>query len=635
MESPAQHSSIPYRRDIDGLRAVAVLLVLIYHLDSHNLGGGFVGVDVFFVISGYLISSILVRDIEAGTFTFKKFYERRVRRIAPALLAVLAAVSVTAPFLLFPSELTSFAKSLIAAVASFSNFYFLAHTGYFDETGISHPLLHVWSLAVEEQFYLVFPALLLLLHKFFWRRRRIVVVGAFLLSLGLSSHLIATQRSRTFYMLDTRAWELLTGTLLALSIVPALEKRWQRDTISLLGLAAILGSALIYRASTPFPGPAALLPCIGSALVIWAGTETESMAGRILGTRPLVLIGTISYSLYLIHWPIIVFSSMSRLDRVSPANHVYYRMLRVGIASVSILAAYLSYRFIEKPFRDRRLTRRALFSTSLTGAALLVAFAVCVILTSGFPGRFPPQAVTVSRYLQFDPKPTFREGPCFITPQTGYLEFRPDECLRIDRSRSNYLLMGDSHAAHYWYELNALDSKINLLQATATGCKPFIKDEHSHYADCRELFDFIYKDFIGKEPLDAVILSARWSGDDLAELRATLTYLKGHAVRVILIGPSMEYAQPLPRLIATSIVDGRPDDVFREQADEKLKLDVQMRALATEVGVEFLSPASFFCKTSTCDFTLSSSAPVLFDDDHLTLEGSSAVLQAWLAEGRL
>lgn len=635
MESPAQHSNLPYRRDIDGLRAVAVMSVVIYHLDAHHLGGGFIGVDVFFVISGYLISSILFRDLEAGTFTFAKFYERRVRRIAPALIAVLAAVSLAALVFLFPPELTSYAKSLIAAVASASNFYFYAHTSYFDESASTHPLLHVWSLAVEEQFYILFPILLLLLRRFAWRWRKAIVATVFFLSFGLSWALLLTERTRTFYMLDTRAWELLTGSLIALSIFPALRSRWLRDGVSVIGLAAIFGAAAMYRMSTPFPGPAALVPCLGAALVIWSGRESESLAGRILAARPLVFLGTISYSLYLIHWPILVFVLMSRLCSVSPSAHGYYRLLRLGIVCVSIGAAYLSYRFIERPFRDRSVTRRTVFRATLAVSAAMVAFSICLIFTGGLPHRFPAEAVAASRYLEFDAKPAFREGPCFITPQTSYSEFRPDECLRIDPQRPNYLLLGDSHAAEYWHELTRVAPEINVLQATATGCKPFLKGSSHDYRDCRNLIDFIYGDFLEHHPVSAVILSARWGDDDLPDLRSTLVHLKSRGLRVILIGPSMEYAQALPRLIAVFIVEKRPEGVFREQVNEELELDPEMRALAADMGAEYVSPASIFCKTPHCDYITSSGVPVLFDQDHLTPEGAAEVLQTMKTDGRL
>ena len=635
MNSPAQHSSIKYRRDIDGLRAVAVMCVVIYHLDANNLSGGFIGVDVFFVISGYLISSILFRELESESFTFSRFYERRVRRIAPALIAVLTIVSVAAFIFLFPFELTSYAESLIAAIASISNFYFLKHAGYFDQLGNTHPLLHTWSLAVEEQFYISFPVLLLLLRKYAWSWRKAFVTGMFFASFALSWLSVRAEPSRTFYMLDTRAWELLTGSLLSLSMFPTLRKKWICDALSICGVASVVGSAVLYKASTPFPGPAALVPCLGSALVIWAGQERESLAGRLLACGPLVFIGTISYSLYLIHWPLIVFTLMSRLCSVPQSNHLYYKMLKLGILGTSIGGAYLSYRFIEQPFRDKRVSRRMLFSASASFAVVLVVLAAGLISLKGLPNRFPAQAVAVSRYLEFDPKPAFREGACFITPQTTYSAYDQTECLQTDGKRPNYLLFGDSHAAQYWHEMSLAAPEINVLQATATGCKPFIEIKKRDYPDCQRLIQYIYKTFLIQHQLNAVIISARWSDEDLPSLKSSLMYLRSLGIRVILIGPSMEYAQPLPRLIAVALIDRSPSGIYSEQANEKFKLDSKMRTLALAEGVEYLSPIDTLCKFPRCDYITPSGAPLLFDHDHLSPEGSAAVLQVWKAEGKL
>ncbi len=312
----AAGSGLKYRADIDGLRAVAVLSVLAFHIGLSRFGGGFVGVDVFFVISGYLISSIIFADINASRFTITGFYERRIRRIFPALVAMLVVASVVAVIYLLPGELVDYAKSLLAATGSASNVYFWSHSGYF-ASPTSKPLLHTWSLAVEEQFYISFPLFLLLVRRFWPQRLRTAVVALFFLSFVSSCVVVSRNADTAFYMPYTRAWELLLGTLLSLNIFPRLRLAWTRNVATLTGIGMIGWSVLFYSQETLFPGASALLPCVGSALIIWAGEGGTSLVGSALSWRPVVFIGLISYSLYLWHWPVIVLRHMGMLVGLS------------------------------------------------------------------------------------------------------------------------------------------------------------------------------------------------------------------------------------------------------------------------------------------------------------------------------
>ncbi len=294
------HGRVGYRPDIDGLRAVAVVLVLLYHLGVRFARGGLIGVDVFFVISGYLITSIILDDLDAGQFSLLRFYERRVRRIFPALFVVLVATTVVAVWLLLPSELTTYAKSLIAAVFFVANIFYYDLGGYFTSTAESQPLVHVWSLAVEEQFYVFFPLLLMALYRF--RNGAAVAPGLILialLSLGVSIPLVYVSPDAAFYLLPPRAWELLTGCILALGIVPDVTSKFARDILAAAGLVAILVAGAVYNRSVTFPGFAALVPCLGAAAIIHCGRQRDATATKLLASRPEIFIGLISYSLSL------------------------------------------------------------------------------------------------------------------------------------------------------------------------------------------------------------------------------------------------------------------------------------------------------------------------------------------------
>ena len=318
-----------YRPDIDGLRAVAVVPVVLYHAGVPALTGGFVGVDVFFVISGYLITGIVAAGIAAGSFSIVEFYERRARRILPALFVVLAASVAAGWWLLLPEPLERFAKSLLAATLFGSNFWFLdSARDYFAPGSDFAPLLHTWSLAVEEQFYLFFPPLLWAVAR--WRRGREVRLVAWL---SLASFLgavvvVAVDPPLAFYLAPLRIWELGLGALLALRPVPRLAARWQREGLGALGLAGIAVAVFGYDDLTPFPGFAALAPCLGALAIIAVGSG-GSVVNRALAIRPVVFVGLISYSLYLWHWPILAFLRV-RLGEVE---------LPSGVAAVAVLAS--------------------------------------------------------------------------------------------------------------------------------------------------------------------------------------------------------------------------------------------------------------------------------------------------------
>ena len=371
-----------YRPDIDGLRAIAVLPVVFYHVGSQVFGGGFVGVDVFFVISGYLIVSMLAADLDAGRFSIADFYERRIRRLFPALFAMVLVSAIVAALVLPPPGFSDFAKSLAALSLFGSNVWFritAVGNGYFGDDQGCRVLLHTWSLAVEEQFYLIMPLALALLHRHARRWMLLWLSAIALGSFAWAQYGALHSQNFAFYMVFTRAWELLIGSLAALGLAPTLRQRWLRELAAALGVAMIAYAVFFYTKKTPFPGAAALLPCVGAYLVICAGAAGETLAGRGLSIRPLVFVGLISYSLYLWHWPIIAF-----------ADYLIFGDYTATIVAVSFLAAVLSWRFVEQPFRRRRVlaTRRPVLAAGGLALAVTAVLATVVIVDAGVPQRF-------------------------------------------------------------------------------------------------------------------------------------------------------------------------------------------------------------------------------------------------------
>ncbi len=294
---------------MDGLRAVAVLAVVFYHYGFWQVPGGFIGVDIFFVISGFLITCIIHREMADGHFTIRHFYERRIRRIFPALFAMLTVASIAAWFLLFPVDFEAYAKSLVATAFFSTNFEFWREVGYFDVAASLKPLLHLWSIAVEEQFYLLFPALLLLVGTSS-RWKLLSVVGILLIaSFAFSLWAVSDSSSTAFYLLPSRMWELMMGGVVALAPLSSLS-RWWHEVVALAGAALIAWAIWTYDRWMPFPGLPALAPCLGSALVIYAGVG-GNMVSRVLSAKPVVFVGLISYSLYLWHWPVLVFTQIA------------------------------------------------------------------------------------------------------------------------------------------------------------------------------------------------------------------------------------------------------------------------------------------------------------------------------------
>jgi len=462
---------IVYRPDIDGLRAVAILPVILFHAGFDVVRGGFVGVDVFFVISGYLITALIFKEREVGVFSLVQFYERRARRILPALFFVIFCCLPLGWFWLLPNDLHLLADSMIAVVLFVSNVHFYKETGYFAPDAELQPLLHTWSLSIEEQFYLLFPLLIIA----FWRRGRrflgwliasiaalsllIAQFGGHLSDLGA---LIAGEAPFTslpdygFYLLPTRAWELLIGALIAWYLSSREGHREGNDILALLGLASIIYAVLAFDDLTPHPSIHTLLPVAGSALIILFATP-KTICARLLSMPPLVGIGLISYSVYLWHQPVFAFFRIQGPDTTSPLIFFMLTLLSLGLG-------WLTWRFVERPFRDlKRFSRRQVFRYSALGAGVILSVGLSGIIFEGFINRYPDDVRSL--VAATDKKQMGR----YVYVRHKALEGKPF----ADDGRRKVLIVGDSFSqdfANMLVESGELDHISLSVHEIAAAC---------------------------------------------------------------------------------------------------------------------------------------------------------------------
>ena len=493
-ETPAgasRHGAIPHRPEIDGLRGVAVLAVVWFHSGLPGLPGGFAGVDVFFVISGFLITSIIQRDLREGRFSFGYFYQRRFRRIAPALVAVTLATTVGGYVLLLPYELDQFARSAIAAVGMVSNIYFWRTTNYFVFAHGIVPLLHSWSLGVEEQFYLLFPATLVIAQRL--GMPRLVVAAAGILSFILCLVTTWPMPAAAFYLLPTRGWELMIGGALAQANMSV--PREARQAAGLTGIALAAASFVLLTESMSFPGWRALLPTIATALLIASGRET--LAGEALASAPVVYVGRVSYSFYLWHWPIFVFLRHWRADLQLPASWAF------GGIAVAFLLSAASYRWIEQPARNRSTPFRHVLVSCLTGAGVIVLASAVAIAGRGLPQRLPRPVVAIA---------SLRNNYAPLAHRCTNVGF--DQALKNCRigppGEPRLLLWGDSHASAI-SEAVGQASGVPGLVVSEGACAPVPGwPDGEDPRGCRDANARAFQFAIRDRHVSTVVLSAYW-----------------------------------------------------------------------------------------------------------------------------
>lgn len=478
-----------YRKDIDGLRAIAVLPVILFHAGISLFSGGFLGVDIFFVISGYLISGIILNDLEKGNFTIGNFYERRIRRIIPALFTVLIFSSILAYFILLPGEMRKFSQSLFSTIFFASNIFFWLDSNYFDAGSELKPLLHTWSLSVEEQFYIFFPLLMILIWKLPSRSQEMIIFLLLLLSLTITSIPEFANSSTKFYWLPFRAWELLIGvTAMYISKKSLIQNSFINNLASMIGFFAILFPMIFYDSETPTPSLSTLIPCLGCFLLLVCGNET-TFIGKILSTNLLVFIGLLSYSAYLWHQPLFVFGRILNISELSLYQYAFLIFL-------TFVLAFLSYKFIETPIRNRKkLSFKPILISSSALAIILATFGLRGHFTEGYMERFSEDEL--ANYLIFENE----IDACIGNKQKEMW------CLVED---SKFLILGDSHAdalSRGFAEDDAV-SKIILY-----GCPPIInivKKNDNFGADCNDDIDYAFEYLASNDQIEYVILHSRW-----------------------------------------------------------------------------------------------------------------------------
>lgn len=621
---------LAYRRDLDGLRGVAVGAVVAYHLGLPLAPGGFVGVDVFFVLSGFLITGIIAAELRAGAFSIMSFYDRRIRRIVPALVFVCACTTAAALAFLMPGELKHFAWSLLATALSVSNIWCLTHSGYFDPSAEVQPLFHTWSLGVEEQFYVIFP--LILMAAFKWSRGRLEAIIWILLagSLALSVVRLAGHPQSTFFLLPTRAWELLTGSVIALGLVPKPNSRPLRDAACALGLLAIAIAVFGYTSKTPFPGLAALLPCIGAALVIWAG-QGENTPARLLTVGPMVFLGLISYSLYLWHWPLIVFANLLNVETLSAPQ-------KIAVAIASIVLATLTWRFIEQPFRRRGaggFTRPVILWSGGLSLGALAGIALLFMSLQGVPGRFAPQVLEIAA-AEGDSS-SWRKKCHFDGTAAGKYG---NSCVFGAPVPPKIIVYGDSHGAELSVALGALAETRNesVRQITASGCPPAAGFSYLRRGGCAKYNEAMLAKLVSIAPATIVIAanSSAWATEASERywqgLRTSLAALSAAGHRLIVLSqiPHLPNQMPAPASVARWTIQGNHPADFAFAPDEELsEVNANLRTIASEVNATYVPVGPTLCKDGKCHAYLDD-AVLYFDDNHLSMHGARMVAEKLL-----
>lgn len=619
-----------YRADIDGLRAVAVLSVIGYHYFGPLFPGGYVGVDVFFVISGYLLSGIIISETTQGRFSFARFYERRIRRIFPALFVLLVVCAGLAGMFLVTPDLQSYLRSMLAAAWSASNFYFWKTSNYFDSPAADKPLLHTWSLGVEEQFYLLFPIFIYLICRYMKRHLKAAVLATVVISFAFSVIAVRTDQGGAFYLPMARAWELLTGALVFLRITPPLRGKIANELMAVGGMCLIGLAVFRFNLNTRFPGENALLPCLGAAAIIASGQASRTVVHQLLSARPVVFVGLISYSLYLWHWPLLVFSRIAIL----PGLHLSLTTGRLVLTVVATVIATISWRLVETPFRTgkHRPDRRAVYGF---GAACLASVTMVFFLAGYWAPRlrtFPMAANEAGSYIDYPGRygaefhTLFAVGSCFLERGQSVSSFQEARCLSQAESEPGVLLFGDSEAANLRYGLQLGFPGVKILQATSSACPPLVQTVIPTTSECREFVHKVMTDFIPRYKIGTVLLSSGWAAADRDNLRMTVEELEKRGVRVIVFGPLPEYEEALPRLLAESI-SGAHKDYAHE--NRKTSVDDVDRALSLtarqEWHVPYVSLTELLCPGGVCVEFAERDVPLQFDHVHLTLAGSGLV----------
>lgn len=639
-QSLVKSHEMRYRPDIDGLRAIAVLSVVFFHINKTWLPGGFIGVDVFFVISGYLITFLIYGEVQSGQFSFKNFYRRRINRIFPALFVVIFVNFVAGMVILAPMDFIRTAKSAIYALLGFSNFFFWKEYGNYFSSGVDEaPLLNTWSLAVEEQFYLFWPILLFLLVKL---PRKYLFAGSvigLILAVGVSEYGVRNASSASYYLLPTRFFELLVGGALSIWIyrrgVP-----WGDlgSTIAgVTGLAMIIGGFFLLDDASSFPGLNALYPCIGAALIISSGCHSNSKVGRMLSFKPMVFFGLISYSLYLWHWPIIAY--------------VHYIGVHIGIVescaifTVSTLLAWCTWKFVEIPFRTSRGSisfSGVLFKRYVLPGATVILVSYSIIHTNGVRMRFPPEVSEFEHIIAS--APNILRQQCHSS--SLFYETKPNAlCVLGDKSKElDGILIGDSYANHFtgMIDVLATHERVSIMDYTLDGCLPIkgvkLGAQASYAEKCKLRNDFNYQ-LIQEKQYRYVVLAGAWpttgTPEVLSDIRNGLAksveaiVAAGSKPIIILSNPRIEDAEKCP---LRSLLFNRSTSCNTQQKPDAGDFNIFANIRSRFPEAIFVDPTSAICKDKICTPQIGK-VPMYRDNGHLNDVGSRLIGQILLDRG--
>ncbi|MEP4892089.1 MAG: acyltransferase family protein [Aliiglaciecola sp.] len=608
-----------YRADINGLRAIAVLPIVFYHAGISSMSGGFIGVDIFFVISGYLISKIIIDELDNNNFKLIEFYKRRTIRIFPALLFMLSALLIVSYFLALPTELASLKNSINAAALSVSNIYFWFETDYFSPLAETQPLLHTWSLGVEEQFYLLFPLLLLLIKKYFNKNYAPFLLVIIVLSLVLSWYASISHADAGFYLLHSRAWELALGSLVAIKFFPKVNSVTLANSLVLLGLFCILIGFFYIEPRWRFPFPWAMLPCLGTFLLLSYGEVAQ--LSKLLSLQPLQYVGKISYSLYLWHWPIITLYRIETGIELDLNETVF-------LVALSFIAATFSYYIIEKNFLIKFRSNQSPKRVVMVGVLSLFVF--CLV-TSFLINNIDYLKTTdkyiskIDSYNNYKKTPNYKfqyrvGSPCFRGMAHRHISFSPEMCAKTIGNSRNVIILGDSHAAQFWRAFEIQYPQANVMQATASGCRPVLDSKGTSY--CTEVVDYVLGPMLDNQGFDTIIISARWVRREIPLLAKTVSFLKQRGIRVYVLGNTVEYNGSFPSILARAIKRGELESIDSHRIHSKEVMDKYIEAATIKNGGEFISLFNSECQSGQCKLTTDEGVPLHFDYGHLTLSGA-------------
>lgn len=640
-----QGKHLAYRPDIDGLRALAVLAVVIFHFNKKWLPGGFVGVDIFFVISGFLITGIVARQAAAGNFSFTDFYMRRVRRILPAALFATLATLVFGSIFMLPDDAKALSLSAIASTVSAANIYFwkFLDTSYFAASSDTVPLLHMWSLGVEEQFYLIWPALLLLTLKVGGRAMTVgiaSVIAAACFWYGQSK--LAADPTFAYYMLPSRAGELLIGGM-TFFLTEAIKGRVGQRTAQAMALvgAIVLAWSLAYiRETEGFPGFISIVPAIGASLVLAAGSFCKTLVGNVLAVRPMVSIGLVSFSLYLWHWPVLAFYRYAYGEPDMLGNLI--------CLSVMVAMTLFSYFLIEVPFRANKGWKFTLATPA--SAALALSFAGVIYASNGIISPFSP-----SGYQDSLAEKRSGSAPASSASYVCQSVFKPEyfsseKCIAGDTSKKpSVLLIGDSNAAHYAGYLGeiAKHEGVAIRNVEHHACPPFPGQRSTRYikdgykVSCPAFNAEAFKQISN---YDTIIVGGSWAAYEavdraafIADFEAMLDALSqsGKNVVIALKAPTFNSVdrQCSEKALKIPFINCEQKTVVSDNGEHRLNLEI-IRLVSGRANFSYFGVRDLICNGKTCS-AFSGKTQLYYDGGHLSRAGSEKLGQIAIKTGAI